>query len=94
MSKKIAHPLSSHIELKIKKKSYNVLISGKSIDKDKTYFVATSNYLQKGGDAMNFFKNPLSLYDSNFLIRDAIVEYFKSQDTLISNLDNRVIISN
>ena len=94
MSKKMAHPLSSHIELKIKNKSYNVLISGKSIDKDKTYFVATSNYLQKGGDAMNFFKNPLSLYDSNFLIRDAIVEYFKSQDTLISNLDNRVIISN
>ena len=94
ISKKMAHPLSSHIELKIKNKSYNVLINGKSIDKDKTYFVATSNYLQKGGDAMNFFKNPLSLYDSNFLIRDAIVEYFKSKDTLISNLDNRVIISN
>ena len=43
---------------------------------------------------MNFFVNPLSLYDSNFLIRDAIMEYFKSRDTLISKLDNRVIFSN
>ena len=42
---------------------------------------------------MNFFKNPLSLYDSNFLIRDAIIEYFKSNDTLISSLDHRVTIS-
>ena len=58
------------------------------------FYVATSNYLQKGGDDMNFFKNPLSMYDSNFLIRDAIVEYFKSRDTLVSNLDNRIIISN
>lgn len=94
MSKNMAHPLSSQIELRIKNKSYEILINGKAIDKNKTYYVATSNYLQKGGDAMNFFKDPLSLYDSNFLIRDAIVEYFKSKDTLISNLDNRVIISN
>jgi len=34
------------------------------------------------------------MYDSNFLIRDAIVENFKSKDTLVSILDNRVIISN
>ena len=94
ISKNIAHPLSSQIELRIKNKSYNVLINGKPIEKNKTYYVATSNYLQKGGDDMNFFKNPLSMYDSNFLIRDAIVEYFKSRDTLVSNLDNRIIISN
>ena len=49
MSKNLAHPLSRQVELRIKNKSYDILINGKSIDKNKTYYVATSNYLQKGG---------------------------------------------
>lgn len=94
MARKKAHPISNQVELKIQNKTYDVLIKGKPINKNKTYFVATSDYLQKGGDAMNFFKNPLSMYESNFLIRDAIMEYFKSRDTLISKLDKRIIIRN
>ena len=66
--------------------------NGKPLNNNRTYFVATSNYLQKGGDEMNFFVNPESLYESNFLIRNAIEEYFKSKDTLVANLDQRVII--
>ena len=93
VTKKRAHPLSKNIQLTIKNDSYNVLINGKAIKKDRTYFVATSNYLQKGGDGMIFFSEPESLFDSNFLIRDAIVDYFESKDTLSANLDNRVIIN-
>ena len=93
VAKKRAHPLSKNIQLTIKNDSYNVLINGKAIKKDRTYFVATSNYLQKGGDGMIFFSEPESLFDSNFLIRDAIVDYFESKDTLSANLDNRVIIN-
>jgi len=93
VAKKRAHPLSKNIQLTIKNDSYNVLINGKAIKKDKTYFVSTSNYLQKGGDGMIFFSEPESLFDSNFLIRDAIVDYFESKDTLSANLDNRVIIN-
>ncbi len=93
VAKKRAHPLSKNIQLTIKNDSYNVLINGKAIKKDRTYFVATSNYLQKGGDGMIFFSEPESLFDSNFLIRDAIVDYFKSKDTLRANLDNRVIVN-
>ena len=87
-----AHPLSKQVQVTMEnKKTIKVLIHGKPLE-DKTYFVATSNYLQKGGDHMNFFANPKSLYDSNFLIRDAIAEYFGSRDTLISQLDKRVLI--
>ncbi len=87
-----AHPLSKQVQVTIKnKETIKVLIHGKPLE-DKTYFVATSNYLQKGGDHMNFFANPKSLYDSNFLIRDAIAEYFGSRDTLVSQLDKRVLI--
>jgi 5'-nucleotidase len=93
VAKKRAHPLSKNIQLTIENDSYNVLINGKPIKKDRTYFVATSNYLQKGGDGMIFFSEPESLFDSNFLIRDAIVDYFESKDTLRANLDDRVIIN-
>ncbi len=76
VSRKKAHPLSEQIQIKIGEKgSYNLLIQGKPLE-EKSYFVATSNYLQKGGDNMNFFANPISLYESNFLIRDAISAYF------------------
>ena len=42
---------------------------------------------------MIFFSEHESLFDSNFLIRDAIVDYFESKDTLRANLDDRVIIN-
>ena len=94
MSKQRAHPLSKQVQLKIDKKgSYEVLIQGKPLE-DRTYFVATSDYLQKGCDNMKFFANPVSLYDSNFLIRDAISEYFASHDSIVSPLDDRVQILN
>lgn len=89
-----AHPLSKQVQLTISKgDNFEVLIHGKPLE-DRTYFVATSNYLQKGGDNMNFFANPVSLYDSNFLIRDAITEYFTAKDTLTAPLDNRVQLLN
>ena len=91
MAKKRAHPLSKHVQLTIRNNSYKVHINGKPINKNKTYFIATSNYLQKGGDGMNFFSEPLSLYTSNFLIRDAITAHFNNNDTLTSFLDTRVI---
>ena len=87
-----AHPLSKQVQVTMEnKKTIKVLIHGKPLE-DKTYFVATSNYLQRGGNHMNFFGNPKSLYDSNFLISDAIAEYFGSRDTLVSQLDKRVLI--
>lgn len=87
-----AHPLSKQVQLTIKNDSYEIRISGKPIKQNKTYFVATSNYLQKGGDSMIFFKDPISLYDSNFLIRDAITDHFNTKDTLKSNLDKRIVV--
>tara|TARA_R110002073_G_scaffold8207_7_gene45913 strand:+ start:24222 stop:24971 length:750 start_codon:yes stop_codon:yes gene_type:complete len=91
-AKNQAHPISKQLQIVAKKGIYSLKINGKPIDYNRTYFVATSNYLQKGGEGMNFFAKPESLYDSNFLVRDAIVEYFKSKDTLVSSIDKRIII--
>lgn len=87
-----AHPLSKEVQLTITKNGHDLKIHGKPIDMSKTYYVLTSDYLQSGGDRMDFFKDPVKLYKLDYLVRDAIINYFKSVDTLKSSLDNRVIL--
>lgn len=88
-----AHPVSKQVQIHIQNNQPQIQINGKPLEKDKTYFVATSDYLQKGGDGMNFFKNPESLLDTNYLIREAIMDDFKQKDTLFAVLDNRILIN-
>ncbi|AVR43880.1 hypothetical protein C7S20_00535 [Christiangramia fulva] len=87
---KSAHPVSG-IKLTADKdyKIIDARIHGKEIDTNKTYFVATSDYLQQGGDSMNFFKDPVNLYGADYKIRNAIIDYFKKHDTLKAEIDDR-----
>lgn len=88
-----ANPISKQLQIIFEKNDVSsVKINGKPIEENRTYFVATSDYLQKGGDGMNFFLNPESLFETDFLVRDAIKDFFQSKDTLTSSLDNRIII--
>lgn len=89
---KSAHPLSKHITLTIKEDHYKLKINGATFDANKTYTVLTSDYLQGGGDRMNFFKNPKKLTTLNYKVRDAIIDYFEKVDTLKTAIDNRVIL--
>ncbi len=72
----------------------NILITGKPIDENRTYFVATSDYLANGGDKMNFFSHPLQKINTNYFIRDAIIHYIKEQNknkkVIDSKLDKRI----
>lgn len=86
-----AHPLSKEIQLTLEGDKYTLKINGKSIDKNKTYYVATSDYLQSGGDNMNFFKNPVSLFKTDYKVRNALIDYFKEHDTIDVALDGRFI---
>ena len=88
---KRAHPLSKNIELLINADdSYQLKINNQKFDVSKNYFVLTSDYLQSGGDKMDFFKNPISLFKTDYKMRHAIIDEFKSVDTLKTSLDNRV----
>lgn len=89
---KRAHPLSKNIALVIEDDKYSLKINGKPFDKEKTYAVLTSDFLQGGGDKMYFFKNPEKLIKLDYKVRDAIINYFKQTDTLQATVDNRVII--
>ena len=89
---KTAHPVSGiQITMKQNYKVIDARINGEQIRDDENYFVATSDYLQQGGDNMIFFKNPVNLYKIDYKIRNAIIDYFKKVDTLTTKKDNRFI---
>ena len=89
--KKLAHPLSKQINLVITNEAdnYELSINNSPIDNSETYFVLTSDYLQHGGDSMNFFKDPVNLYNLDYKIRNALIDYFKETDTISVTLDGR-----
>jgi 5'-nucleotidase len=84
-----AHPLSKQVNAKIKNDVIDFKIGNKEIEANKTYYVLTSDYLQNGGDNMNFFKNPIKLHKLDYKVRNAIIDYFSEKDTLKVELDGR-----
>jgi 5'-nucleotidase len=86
-----AHPLSKHFNLVITQKGYQLKINNKPLDNQKTYFVLTSDYLQNGGDNMNFFKDAINSYNLDYKVRNTIIDYFKETDTIQVSLDGRFL---
>lgn len=69
----------------------SISVQGKPFDEDRHYFIATSDYLVQGGDNMGFFKNRLSVTETDYLVRNAMIDYFKKVDTLWADVDDRFI---
>ena len=85
-----AHPISGmQIVLDKNKELRYSKIKGMPLASKRTYYVATSDYLVSGGDNMGFFKNNTSVTDTDYLIRNAMIDYFKKVDTLAPKVDNR-----
>lgn len=51
-------------------------------------WIITSDYLANNGDKMYFFQNKIEVIDKNMLLRDALIEEAKFQQTLISDTTN------
>lgn len=87
---KRAHPISK-LKLTLDK-DFNIvesMIKGKPVENEKTYYIATNDYLYNGGDGMRFFKPNDSLYVLNYKIRNAMIDYFKKVDTINPVKDDR-----
>ena len=93
IKEKKPHPLSGMI-FTIDKNNLakNILIQGKPIDENKTYYVATSDYLANGGDNMTFFKKNSDKIDLDYKLRNILIDYFKTADTIPLVLDKRIIV--
>ncbi len=89
MAKSDGHPMSQ-IRLKVKdKEAFDIIIKGNPYDKNKSYKIVTSDYLQHGGDKMYFFNNPISIDTLHYKMRDAMIDYFEKTDTVDVKLDGR-----
>ena len=90
---KKAHPISGiSIVLDENYSLLDVTINGEKIDQEKVYHVATSDYLLKGGDQMNFFEKSKKNITLDYKIRNILIDYFKAVDTVSFKIDDRFII--
>lgn len=89
---KKAHPISGiEIILNSDEKTYkSIIIQGQPLDINRTYFVATSDYLLTGGDNMSFFANAKTSYDMEYKLRNIIIDFFKEVDSIPVIKDDRV----
>jgi len=86
----MAHPISKDLRVQYKNnKVESIKLHNKDLS-DRNYYVLTSDYLQRGGDRMNFFKNPVSLTELHYKIRTAILDELSEIDTIRAKKDGRV----
>lgn len=94
LENKTAHPLSG-IEIHADKNTLavkDIKIGNRSIDKQRTYYVITNDYLAKGGDKMNFFLKATSSDILDYKLRNMFIAYFTRIDTLTPSQTPRIIL--
>ncbi|PTM01477.1 MAG: hypothetical protein DA407_15930 [Bacteroidetes bacterium] len=92
---KRAHPIAGlTIKLDANYELIEAKVNGELIDENRTYFVATNDYLYGGGDSMDFFQKSDSLYILDYKIRNVLIDYFSKKDTINPVIDNRFIKTN
>lgn len=89
---KRAHPVSKlKVVLNDDYSLNKATINGGEIEPNKTYFVATNDYLYNGGDRMSFLKSKDTVYSLDYKIRNLLIDYFKKTDTIQPTIDDRFI---
>lgn len=75
------HPISG---MRFKKNSTDdeIYINGELLNENKSYRVLTNDYLQKGGDQMTFFLDPIDVEFLQIKLRDMFIEHLEKIDTI------------
>ena len=89
---KIGGGLFSGMEINQKNDTILYSINNKDLLKEKYIRVLTTDYLANGGDKMSFFKNKKQ-NKLGIKLRDAIITYCASKDTININLDKRISLN-
>ncbi len=89
-----AHPFDGlKIELDKNGNLKKASINGEPIQENRTYQVATIDYLYNIGDNMRFFQNT-TMIDLDYKLRNAIIDYLRKTDTLKFERDDRFTKTN
>lgn len=89
---KRAHPISKlKIVLDKDARVVKSTVNNTPIDFNKTYYIATNDYLINGGDGMDFFKGSEEVIILDYKIRNALIDYFMKTDTINPVADDRFI---
>lgn len=92
VSEKKAHPIHGMQISLIPEGTLNSFkIADKPLDPQKSYWVLTNDYLLNGGDRMDFFKENDSVIDTEYKLRNALIDYVQRTDTIYSQPDDRFI---
>lgn len=97
IDRRTAHPIAGmQIQLKHNYSLAKASIQGEEIKlndkKEKTYFIATSDYLWQGGDGMDFFTKNNNVYPLNYKLRNLLIDYFGKQKEVNPSQDNRFTV--
>ncbi|RZJ27409.1 MAG: hypothetical protein EOO48_11935 [Flavobacterium sp.] len=90
VSERKPHPLAGITFTIEGGKATNVRIDGQPFSIDGRYLVATNDYLYNGGDKMTFFKKASAKYDLDYKLRNVLIDYFSTHDTIMANAAQRV----
>jgi 2',3'-cyclic-nucleotide 2'-phosphodiesterase (5'-nucleotidase family) len=70
--------------------AHTILVNGKALEPERTYYVVTSDYLVNGGDNMTFFKESYLKIDLEYKLRNIIIDYFKNNKIIVAEKDIRI----
>lgn len=68
----------------------NILVNGMPLQRNKLYYVVTTDYLSSGGDNMVFFKSATEKYDLEYKLRNIIIDFFKENKIITYSRDIRI----
>jgi len=78
-----------------KDKSYDLTISGQPVEDEKLYKLATIDFMLNGGDKVYALQKCENVCETNIVMRDAVIRYFKEKEAagelIDSNCDGRVV---
>jgi 2',3'-cyclic-nucleotide 2'-phosphodiesterase (5'-nucleotidase family) len=91
ISEKKPHPLSGMSFIIDKNNNpTSILVNNKPLEKNKIYYVVTSDYLVNGGDNMTFFQKGVEKYTLDYKLRNVLIDYFKTNKEIKANINIRI----
>ena len=86
VSKSFKYVINSNVDIK------ELRLNGKPINREKTYWVASTNFVTLGGDGYWEFTESIEYEDTNIFIVDVVEDYLKDKPRYNPVYEERILI--